>query len=255
MIITGNGRTLGWWQYETKSNRSRTLYRQAISDQNRTTTHIQICRRRVCNDWVRSFFREASKNKPILRAYSIASGPYDDYLEFYSIKVQDGPLTSKLQHIQVGDELEVGEKPTGTLTLANVTLGGHLWLMATGTGIAPFISLLRDPEIYDIYDKITLCWTVRQVAELQAYNAMLEDLPIEYIPTVTQEDYIRRGRITHFIDNEDLWYGVNPTDDRVMLCGSMGFNEEMKARLESLSFVEGNTKQSATYVQEKAFVS
>ena len=201
------------------------------------------------------FSEKLQKNKPILRAYSIASGPYDDYLEFYSIKVQDGPLTSKLQHIQVGDELEVGEKPTGTLTLANVTLGGHLWLMATGTGIAPFISLLRDPEIYDIYDKITLCWTVRQVAELQAYNAMLEDLPIEYIPTVTQEDYIRRGRITHFIDNEDLWHGVNPTDDRVMLCGSMGFNEEMKARLESLSFVEGNTKQSATYVQEKAFVS
>jgi len=190
------------------------------------------------------------------RAYSITSGPYDDYLEFYSIKVQDGPLTSKLQHIKVGDQLKVGDKPTGTLTLSNVELGGHLWLMATGTGIAPFISLLRDPETFDSFDKITVTWTVRTNKELAAYNEFLSQLPLhKYMPTVTQEESEYQGRITYYIDDEHLWYGINPQEDKVMLCGSIDFNNEMRDRLISMGFNEGNKKQAGTFVQEKAFVS
>ena len=121
------------------------------------------------------------------RAYSLTSGPYDDYLEFYSIKVQDGPLTSKLQHIKEGDILKVGDRPTGTLILANLQLGGHLLMLASGTGIAPFISLLREPETYDLFDKITVTWTTRTHAEQNCYRDFLNEMPIEYFSTITQE--------------------------------------------------------------------
>ena len=138
------------------------------------------------------------------RAYSMTSGPYDDYLEFYSIKVPNGPLTSKLQHVSVGDKIKVGNKPTGTLILANLELGGHLVLMASGTGIAPFISLLREPETYDLFDKITVTWTTRTHAEQDCYRDFLNEMPIEYISTITQESAELEGRIQKFMEEEFL---------------------------------------------------
>jgi ferredoxin--NADP+ reductase len=193
------------------------------------------------------------KNKPIMRAYSISSGPYDDWIEFYSIKVPDGPLTSKLQHIKVGDMLEVGEKPTGTLLLANLELGGHLVMMASGTGIAPFISLLRDPETYDLFENITVTWTTRLNSEQDSYRDFLNEMPIEYISTVTQEDAELKGRIQIFM--EDGTVKINdPSFQRVMLCGSMGFNTDLKEHFSTLGFCEGNKKTQGTFVQERAFV-
>ena len=188
------------------------------------------------------------------RAYSLTSGPYDDYLEFYSIKVPDGPLTSRLQKIQVGDEIEVGDKPTGTLTLANVELGGNLWMMATGTGIAPFISLLRDPGTYDAFEKITVTWTVRKPAELLAYNEFLQNSDIEYFPTVTQDEFPNVGRIQSFIDQGVIFNDASPQNDKVMLCGSISFNNDMKDFLENRGWNEGNRKTAGSFVQERAFV-
>ena len=170
------------------------------------------------------------------RAYSITSGPYDDYLEFYSIKVQDGPLTSKLQHVKVGDTIRIGEKPTGTLILANLELGGHLVMMASGTGIAPFISLLREPETYDLFDNITVTWTTRLHAEQDCYRDFLNEMPIEYISTVTQEPAELQG------------------EQRIMLCGSVAFNNDLKNHFNELGFNEGNKKTQGTFVQERAFV-
>jgi ferredoxin--NADP+ reductase len=193
----------------------------------------------------------------IKRAYSFTSGPYDDYLEFYSIKVQDGPLTSKLQNIKVQDTLEISERTTGTLTLANLTLNGNLWLMATGTGIAPYISLLRDPEIYEHFHKITVAWTVRVRDELAAYHDFLKSCPIVYYPTVTQDAPgagVYRGRITEHIDAHGFWADITPTVDRVMICGNMDFNTELKQKLLQLGFAEGSNKTAGTFVQEKAFV-
>jgi len=191
------------------------------------------------------------------RAYSLTSGPYDDYLEFYSIKVPNGPLTSVLQHIQIGDTIEVAERTTGTLTLANLELNGNLWLMATGTGIAPYISLLRDPETFERFHKITVSWTVRTRDELAAYHDFLKGLPILYYPTVTQDNPgggVYAGRITEHIDNHGFWADIGPQVDRVMICGNMDFNNEMKERLTRMGFAEGNSKSQGTFVQEKAFV-
>ena len=188
------------------------------------------------------------------RAYSITSGPYDDYLEFYSIKVQDGPLTSKLQHVKVGDTIKVGDKPTGTLILANLTLGGHLVMMASGTGIAPFISLLREPETYDLFENITVTWTTRLHAEQDCYRDFLNEMPIEYISTVTQEPAELQGRIQKFMEDGTLTID-NPTEQRIMLCGSIGFNNDLKEHFNSLGFSEGNKRTQGTFVQERAFVS
>ena len=188
------------------------------------------------------------------RAYSLTSGPYDDYLEFYSIKVQDGPLTSKLQHIKKGDTLKVGDKPTGTLILANLELGGDLWLLASGTGIAPFISLLRDPETYDLFNNITVTWTTRTHAEQDSYRDFLNEMPIEYFSTITQEEAEFQGRIQKFLDHGILSID-NPNKQRIMICGSMSFNNDLKERFNKLGFSEGNKKTQGTFVQEKAFVS
>lgn len=187
------------------------------------------------------------------RAYSLTSGPYDDYLEFYSIKVQDGPLTSKLQHVKVGDTIKVGDKPTGTLILANLELGGHLVMMASGTGIAPFISLLREPETYDLFENITVTWTTRTHAEQDCYRDFLNEMPIEYFSTITQEPAENEGRIQKFLNHGILTID-NPTQQRIMLCGSMDFNNELKQHFNSLGFSEGNKKTQGTFVQEKAFV-
>jgi ferredoxin--NADP+ reductase len=188
------------------------------------------------------------------RAYSLTSGPYDDYLEFYSIKVQDGPLTSKLQHVQVGDEILVSDKPTGTLILANLELGGHLVMMASGTGIAPFISLLREPETYDLFDNITVTWTTRTHAEQDCYRDFLNEMPIEYISTVTQEPAELHGRIQKFMADGTVKID-NPEIQRIMLCGSIAFNNDLRDHFTALGFSEGNRKTQGTFVQERAFVS
>ena len=193
----------------------------------------------------------------VSRAYSYTSGPYDDYIEFYSIKVPNGPLTSRLQHIVVGDTIEVGDRPTGTLTLANLELGGNLWMLATGTGIAPFISLLRDPETFDSFNKIHVAWSVRTCAELLSYHEFLQDLPIDYVPTVTRDAEWTEcnQRITTMIKNGTLMTASDPSRDKVMICGSIGFNDDVKKLLTSNGWEEGNKKTAGTFVQERAFVS
>ena len=187
------------------------------------------------------------------RAYSITSGPYDDYLEFYSIKVPNGPLTSKLQHIKVNDTIKVGDKPTGTLILANLELGGHLVMLASGTGIAPFISLLREPETYDLFENITVTWTTRTHAEQDCYRDFLNEMPIEYFSTVTQEEAENQGRIQKFLNHGILTID-NPEYQRIMLCGSIAFNNDLKDHFTALGFSEGNKKTQGTFVQERAFV-
>lgn len=187
------------------------------------------------------------------RAYSFTSGPYDDFLEFYSIKVPNGPLTSKLKFIEPGKILKVGEKPTGTLITANLELGGTLHLMATGTGIAPFISLLRDPFTYDQFEKIKVCWTVANVKDLRAYNDFLEEADVEYFPTVTREEFKNKGRITKFIQ-EGMWDNITPQNDKIMICGSMPFNNDIKDILVKKGFTEATKRTPGNFAQEKAFV-
>lgn len=191
----------------------------------------------------------------VSRAYSITSGPYDEYLEFYSIKVPDGPLTSRLQNIAIGDEIEIGTKPTGTLTLANLDLGGNLWLLATGTGIAPFISLLRDPYTYDAFDSIRVIWSVRYPKELEAYDQFLKDQDILYTPTVTRDSAWQgmNKRIT--VQISDQKQDILPAKDKIMVCGSMPFNEDIQNMLNSWGWQEGTRKTAGTFVQEKAFTT
>jgi len=192
----------------------------------------------------------------VMRAYSITSGPYDDELEFYSIKAPNGLLTSKLQHIKVGDQLKINEKSTGSLILANIDLGGHLWMLATGTGIAPFISLLRDPATYDAFDQIHVVWSVRNQAELAAYDEFLKEVDVRYVPIVTRDPAYtgETKRITQLItDNAIVTHGT-PEKNKVMLCGSMPFNKDAKELLVRLGWQEGTRKAAGTFVQEKAFV-
>jgi len=197
------------------------------------------------------------KNKPIMRAYSLTSGPYDEYLEFYSIKVPDGPLTSRLQNVIVGDDIIVGDKPTGTLTLANLELGSNLYLLATGTGIAPFISLLRDPTTYDHFDRIHVAWSVREQAELISYNSFLQDCDIIYTPIVTQDPEwpFMNKRITKMLSAGMLIPELDPSKNKVMVCGSNNFNSEVKTMLTDWKWQEGTRQVAGTFVQEKAFVS
>ena len=191
----------------------------------------------------------------ISRAYSLTSGPYDEYLEFYSIKVPDGPLTSRLQNIEIGDSIAIGTKPTGTLTLANLDLGGNLWLLATGTGIAPFISLLRDPYTYDAFDSIRVIWSVRYPKELEAYHQFLKDQDILYTPTVTRDSGWQgmNKRIT--VQMADQQQDILPAKDKIMVCGSMPFNEDIQNMLNSWGWQEGTRKTAGTFVQEKAFTT
>lgn len=208
--------------------------------------------------------------KPLLRAYSIASPSWDDELEFYSIKVQDGPLTSRLQHLEVGDEIILRPKPVGTLVLDALLPGKNLYLVATGTGIAPFASLTRDPEIYDRFENVILTHTCRTVDEL-AYGAALigrvksdpligEDASqkLGYYPTTTQGPSPKQGRITDLISDGTLFndLGLQPLskDDRVMICGSIGLNTDMKAICEAAGLNEGANSEPGGFVVEKAFV-
>ena len=196
----------------------------------------------------------------ITRAYSFTSGPGDDYIEFYSIKVDDGPFTSALQHIQVGDSLEIGERTTGTLTLANIELGGNLWLFATGTGIAPFVSILRDPDTYNNFWTVNVAWSVRTNDELLTYHDFLQEMlngVHNYYPTVTQETPVTgvlSGRIQEHIANDNYWKFIRPDSDKVMLCGSMDFNADMKNFFTNTGFTEGSKRSAGNLLQEKAFV-
>lgn len=211
------------------------------------------------------------QGKPLVRAYSMVSAPWEEELEFLSIKVQNGPLTSRLQHIRPGDTVLIGRKPTGTLLLENLLPGRTLWLLATGTGLAPFMSLIREPETYERYERVVLAHTVREVAEL-AYRDVIGALPrheflgemldgkLLYYPSVTREAFPTRGRITALIESGRIFADLglpplSPEQDRVMLCGSEAFNADMKALLEARGFEEGSNAAPGTYVLEKAFVT
>jgi len=209
--------------------------------------------------------------KPLLRAYSIASPSWDDELEFYSIKVPDGPLTSRLQHIAPGDQIILRPKPVGTLVLDALLPGKRLWFFATGTGFAPFASLLRDPETYERFEEVVMMHTCRETAELDYGRTLIEGLPedpligdivagkLRYYPTTTQQDGPGRGRITDNLQSGKVFadLGIPPitaADDRGMVCGSLGFNTDMKAVLEGFGLREGANSEPAEYVVEKAFV-
>ena len=218
---------------------------------------------------------ETGKQKPLLRAYSIASPAWDDELEFYSIKVPDGPLTSKLQHIQPGDEIILRPKPVGTLVHDALLPGKRIYFFATGTGFAPFASLLREPETYENYDEVIVTHTVRDVAELTYGRQLIEDLKademmlellgqenldkIRYYPTTTREESAKMGRITTLIEDGTLFadLGVPPLDpdtDRAMVCGSLAFNLDIKELLEKAGLREGANSEPGEFVVEKAFV-
>jgi len=208
--------------------------------------------------------------KPLLRAYSIASANYEEHLEFLSIKVPDGPLTSKLQHIQVGDTIVVGRKPTGTLLCDYLLPGKRLYLLSTGTGLAPFMSIIRDPETYERFEQVILVHGVRQVNELAYHDYITQELPqheflgemvsqqLLYYPTVTREPFRNQGRITDLIDNGKLFadLGVpplNPSEDRVMICGNPNMLVQLRDMLVARGFEEGTGGKPASYVIEKAF--
>ena len=210
-------------------------------------------------------------DKPLLRAYSIASANYEEHLEFLSIKVEEGPLTSRLQHIQVGDPIIVGRKPTGTLLIDYLLPGKRLYLLSTGTGLAPFMSIVRDPETYERFDQIVLVHGVRQVDELAYHDLMVDHLPqheflgemvkqkLLYYPTVTRESYRNMGRVTDLMQSGKLFADLRLEDiqresDRVMICGSPGMLVDLKAMLHSRGFSEGNTTTPGDFVIERAFV-
>jgi ferredoxin--NADP+ reductase len=209
--------------------------------------------------------------KPLLRAYSIVSPNYEEHLEFLSIKVQDGPLTSRLQHVQVGDTVIVGRKPTGTLVADYLLPGKRLYLLATGTGLAPFMSIVRDPEVYERFEQVILVHGVRQKDELAYHELLTEQLPaheflgelvsskLRYYPTVTREAYEHTGRVTDLIDSgklsDDLQLPpLDPAHDRVMICGSPGMLRDLKTMLEKRGFKEGSTSAPGDFVIERAFV-
>ena len=209
--------------------------------------------------------------KPLLRAYSIASPAWDEELEFYSIKVPDGPLTSRLQHIVIGDEIILRPKPVGTLVHDALLGGKRLWLLATGTGFAPFASLLREPETYEKYESVIMMHTCREVAELeygrQLVGALADDPLIgemaagklHYYPTTTREPFVHMGRITDNLASGKVFADLglpqmNPADDRAMVCGSLAFNVDVKAVLEGFGLREGANSDPKEFVVEKAFV-
>ncbi len=209
--------------------------------------------------------------KPILRAYSVASPSWDEELEFFSIKVPDGPLTSMLQKIQPGDDILLGRKPTGTLVLDALVPGKRLYMFSTGTGFAPFASLTRDPETYEKFDQIIATHTCREVGELTYSKELIGSLPedpligelvgdkLKYFASTTREEYENKGRITDLIESGELFEklgipALNPETDRVMICGSNEMIQDTKALCEKFGLTEGSNAKPAEYVIEKAFV-
>ncbi|MEI6097587.1 MAG: ferredoxin--NADP reductase [Alphaproteobacteria bacterium] len=209
--------------------------------------------------------------KPLLRAYSIASPAWDDELEFYSIKVPNGPLTSRLQHVKPGDQIILRPKPVGTLVHDALLPGKRLWFLATGTGFAPFASLLREPETYDKYDQVIMMHTCRETAELEYGRSLIDSLKddpligemvagkLHYYPTTTRETTPKMGRITDNLTTGRVFadLGLPPMtrdEDRAMVCGSLAFNHDVKAVLEHFGLREGANSEPQEFVVEKAFV-
>ena len=212
------------------------------------------------------------EGKPLMRAYSIVSANYEEHLEFLSIKVQDGPLTSRLQHLKVGDDLLVSRKPVGTLIIDDLLPAQNLYLFGTGTGLAPFMSIIRDPETYERFEKVVLVHGVRLVSELAYHDYITQELPeneffgdevkekLIYYPTVTREEFRNQGRITTLIETGKLCQDIglpqlNPETDRVMLCGSPAMLKDLTDMLDGMGF-EGSPHQGhpGHYVIERAFV-
>jgi ferredoxin--NADP+ reductase len=211
------------------------------------------------------------EGKPLLRAYSVVSANYEEELEFFSIKVQNGPLTSRLQHLQVGDPLIVSRKATGTLVLDNLMNGRNLYLLGTGTGLAPFLSIIKDPETYDRFERVVLVHGCRKIEELAYGDLITEKLPEDelvgdivregliYYPTVTREPFRNTGRITDLMSSNKLFddIGLPPMDremDRFMLCGSPDMIRDTRELLLGRDYVEGNHGEPGHFVIEKAFV-
>ncbi len=210
--------------------------------------------------------------RPLLRAYSIASANYEEELEFFSIKVQNGPLTSLLQHIKPGDEILVSRKPVGTLVLQDLKPGKRLYLLATGTGLAPFLSLIKDPELYEQFEKVVLVHGVRRLNDLAYRHFITEELPhnefigeqvrqqLIYYPTVTREPFVHQGRIPELLSSGKLAAEIglpplNPATDRAMLCGSPGMLKDTCAALDGLGFaISAHQGEPGDYVVERAFV-
>ncbi|MGB7758111.1 MAG: ferredoxin--NADP reductase [Salinisphaera sp.] len=211
--------------------------------------------------------------KPLLRAYSIVSANYEEYLEFFSIKVPDGPLTSRLQHLKVDDEVFVSTKPTGTLLITDLHPGRNLYLLSTGTGLAPFLSIVRDPETYERFERVIVVHGVRYIEDLAYDELLAHDLPNDailgelihgrlfYYPVVSREEFRNHGRLTTLLDNgrmtEDL--GLEPLDperDRAMICGSPSMLDDTAKLLDDRGFtVSPHIGKPGEYVIERAFVA
>ncbi|THF66284.1 ferredoxin--NADP reductase [Pseudothauera nasutitermitis] len=213
-----------------------------------------------------------TEGRPLTRAYSIASPNYEEHLEFFSIKVQNGPLTSRLQHLQPGDPIVVSRKPTGTLVLDDVRPGRNLYLLSTGTGLAPFMSVIQDPETYERFDKVILTHGVRYVSELAYADFITNELPkneffgeavaekLLYYPSVTREPFRNQGRLTALLDSGKLTadLGLDPLDpehDRAMICGSAAMLKDFRTLLDSRGFkVSKHIGDQGDYVIEHAFI-
>jgi ferredoxin--NADP+ reductase len=211
------------------------------------------------------------EGRPLLRAYSMASANYDEHLEFFSIKVSEGALTSRLAHIKPGDSVLVGNKPTGTLTIGNLLPGRTLWLLATGTGLAAFLGTIRDPETYERFERVILVHTCREVRDLAYRDYLTKELPhdeylgdavkeqLTYVPTVTREPFETQGRVSDLIASGALFDRCRrgPFDvehDRIMLCGNVDMLEQTTGFLERHGFSHGNSGEPGHYLTERAFV-
>lgn len=211
------------------------------------------------------------EGRPLLRAYSVASPNYEEHLEFYSIKVQNGPLTSRLQHLKVGEQVLVNNKPVGTLVIGNVLPGKRLYLLSTGTGLAPFLSIIRDPETYERFEHVVLVHGVRHIDDLAYQDYIQKELPahefigeqvtqqLRYYPTVTREPFVNQGRLTDLINSGKLCADIglpelSPEHDRVLVCGGPRMLEDVVQLLEGRGFKEGSSHEPAQYTIERAFV-
>jgi ferredoxin--NADP+ reductase len=212
------------------------------------------------------------RTRPLLRAYSMVSANHEEQLEFFSIKVPDGPLTSQLQHLRAGDSILVSRKPTGTLVLDGLLPGRRLWLLGTGTGLAPFLSLIKGPETYERFERVVLVHGCRGIADLAYGELITRELPrneflgeniarqLTYFPTVTREPFHNRGRITDLVSTGELTRRLalpplDPAHDRIMVCGSPGMLKDMRALLDARGFLEaGGRGEPGHFAVERAFV-
>lgn len=210
--------------------------------------------------------------KPLMRAYSFASASWEEELEFFSIKVPDGPLTSRLQHLEIGDEILLSKKPTGTLLISDLHPGKRLYLLATGTGLAPFLSIIKDPDTWERFDTVIVAHGVRHIEDLAYREHITHDLPnhellgdmihgrLLYYPAVTREPFVHNGRLTHLLDSGQVGRDLGlpplaPKYDRVMLCGSMAMLDDFRDLLDQRGFEASlSIGQAGDYVFERAFV-